>query len=332
MQKTLIIAEAGVNHNGDLSLAKDLATAAKEAGADIVKYQTVKLSNVVTKNAKMANYQLHNTGIDESQYEMLKKITLPFEAFDELFNFCDEIGIMPLSTPFDTESIDYLKKFNMPFWKVPSGEITNYPYLVKIAETKMPVVLSTGMSDIEEVKEALEVLRYNGAAEITLLHCNTQYPTPYDDANLSAMYALKNKFGLKIGYSDHTNGIEVPIAAVAMGAEIIEKHFTLDKNMPGPDHKASLEPDELKKMICSIRNIEKALGDGKKIPTKSEIENKAIARKSIVASKKIKKGETFSENNLTTKRPGNGVSPMKWKQVIGQKAVRDFEADELIEI
>lgn len=332
MQNTLIIAEAGVNHNGDISLAKDLAKAAKEAGADIVKYQTTKLSSLVTGVAKMANYQLRNTGIEESQYEMLKKITLPFEAFDEIFGYCEKIGIVPLSTPFDIDSIDFLKKYNMPFWKIPSGEITNYPYLVRIAETKMPVVLSTGMSDIAEVEETLEVLRKNGTTEISLLHCNTQYPTPYEDANLLAMVTLKNKFGLKIGYSDHTEGIEVPIAAVAMGATIIEKHFTLDKGMIGPDHRASLEPHELKKMIDSIRNIEKAFGDGTKIPSKSEIENKVVARKSIVASKKIKKGEILSENNITTKRPGNGVCPMKWKQVIGHKAVRDFAADELIEL
>ncbi|MEE3392711.1 MAG: N-acetylneuraminate synthase [Lachnospiraceae bacterium] len=332
MGKVIIIAEAGVNHNGSIELAKKLADKAKEAGADIVKYQTGKPENLVAKSAKMAEYQKENTGKDESQFQMLKKLMLPFDAFDEIFAYCESIGIMPLSTPFDLESIDYLNKKNMPFWKVPSGEITNLPYLEKIAKTGKSVVMSTGMSTLAEVKAAVKLLKDNGSGDITVLQCNTQYPTPYEDVNLRAMLTMKEDLGLPVGYSDHTRGIEIPIAAVAMGASIIEKHFTLDRNMEGPDHKASLEPDELRSMVDSIRHVEAALGSGIKQVSDSERPNIAVARKSIVARCDIKKGELLSEENITTKRPGNGIDPMKWHEVTGTKAVRDFKEDELIEL
>ena len=331
MEKVLIIAEAGVNHNGSLELAKKLIDAAKECGADIVKFQTAKLESLVSKSAPMAEYQKNNIGQEKSQSDMLKDLLLAFEDFIELKKYCEEIGIEFLSTPFDIESIYFLKDM-VRVWKVPSGEITNLPYLVEIGKTKMPVILSTGMCEMEEVEAAVEILFKNGTEDITLLHCNTQYPTPYEDVNLRAMNSLKDKFGVKVGYSDHTNGIEVPIAAVAMGARVIEKHFTLDKNMEGPDHKASLEPGELKQMIQSIRNIECALGDEDKKPSASEKPNIKVARKSIVAARKIQAGEIFSEENLTTKRPGNGISPMKWYEVIGKESPRDFEEDELISL
>lgn len=331
MNKVLVIAEAGVNHNGSIEIAKSLICAAKEAGADVVKFQTAKLGSLVSKVAKMAEYQKENIGKEESQKDMLSKLLLPFNAFVELSNYCKEVGIQFLSTPFDIESIHFLKELVM-FWKVPSGEITNYPYLVEIAKTGLPVILSTGMSEIAEIDAAMKVLRDNGCTEITLLHCNTQYPTPYEDVNLLAMDTLKKRYGVPVGYSDHTSGIEVPIAAVALGAKVIEKHFTLDKMMEGPDHKASLEPYELKAMITSIRNIEKALGSTEKKVSESEIPNKAVARKSIVAKCDIIKGEILTEDNITTKRPGNGISPMRWNEVLGTKAVRDFEEDELIEL
>lgn len=331
MEKVLIIAEAGVNHNGSLELAKKLVDAAKECGADIVKFQTAKLESLVSKCAPMAEYQKNNIGQEKSQSDMLKDLLLAFEDFVELKKYCEEIGIEFLSTPFDIESIYFLKDM-VRVWKVPSGEITNLPYLVEIGKTKMPVILSTGMCEMEEVEAAVEILFKNGTEDITLLHCNTQYPTPYEDVNLRAMNSLKEKFGVKVGYSDHTKGIEVPIAAVAMGATVIEKHFTLDKNMEGPDHKASLEPGELKQMIQSIRNIECALGDEDKKPSASEKPNIKVARKSIVAARKIQAGEIFSEENLTTKRPGNGISPMKWYEVIGKESPRDFEEDELISL
>ena len=331
MKKVLIIAEAGVNHNGRLDLAKKLIVAAHESGADIVKFQTAKLDSLVSCSAKMADYQKANTGKDESQKEMLSKLLLKFEDFIELSDYCKNIGIHFLSTPFDLDSIQFLNDL-VPFWKVPSGEITNYPYLVQIAKTYKPVIMSTGMSNMSEIQDALNVLKENGAREITLLHCNTQYPTPYEDVNLRAMLTLKKKFGVEVGYSDHTKGIEVPIAAVALGATVIEKHFTLDRTMNGPDHKASLEPNELKAMVNSIRNIENALGSAEKKPANSEIGNRAIARKSIVAKKNIKKGEILSAENLTTKRPGNGISPMKWNEVIGTVAIRDFNEDELIKL
>lgn len=331
MEKVLIIAEAGVNHNGSLELAKKLVDAAKECGADIVKFQTAKLESLVSKCAPMAEYQKNNIGQEKSQSDMLKDLLLAFEDFVELKKYCEEVGVEFLSTPFDIESIYFLKDM-VRVWKVPSGEITNLPYLVEIGKTKMPVILSTGMCEMEEIEAAVEILFKNGTEDITLLHCNTQYPTPYEDVNLRAMNSLKEKFGVKVGYSDHTKGIEVPIAAVAMGATVIEKHFTLDRNMEGPDHKASLEPGELKQMIQSIRNIECALGDEEKKPSASEKPNIKVARKSIVAARKIKAGEIFSEENLTTKRPGNGISPMKWYEVMGKKSPRDFEEDELISL
>lgn len=331
MKKTLIIAEAGVNHNGEIETAKMLIRVAKEAGADIVKFQTALLSSLVSKTAKMAEYQKENIGKEETQKDMLSKLLLPFDSFVVLSEYCKEVGIQFLSTPFDIESIHFLKNI-VNFWKVPSGEITNYPYLIEIAKTGMPVIMSTGMSEISEIDDAVKLLKDNGCGNITLLHCNTQYPTPYEDVNLLAMDTLKERYGVSVGYSDHSNGIEVPIAAVALGAEVIEKHFTLDKTMEGPDHKASLEPQELKEMITSIRNIEKALGSREKKITSSEAPNKDVARKSIVAKCDIVAGEVLTEENITTKRPGNGISPMRWNEVIGTKASRDFKEDELIKL
>lgn len=331
MAKVLIIAEAGVNHNGDINLARQLVDKAKEAGADIIKFQTFNLDSIVSKFAEMADYQKDNIGKIETQKEMLKKLNLSYKAFSELYNYCKKGGIRFLSTPFDIESIHFLNN-KVPFWKIPSGEVTNYPYLVEIAKTGKPVIMSTGMCELQEIDEAIEVLKNNGTTDITLLHCNTQYPTPYKDVNLRAMETLRDRYKVKIGYSDHTNGIEVPIAAVALGAEVIEKHFTLDKNLPGPDHKASLEPYELAAMVSSIRNIEEALGSPNKTVSDSERENIAVARKSIVAARNIKKGEVLTEDNLTTKRPGTGISPMDWISVLGTKAIRDFIEDEVIEI
>ena len=331
MNKTLIIAEAGVNHNGDINIAKRLVDEAKKAGADIVKFQTFVPELLSSKKTKMANYQKKNLGEEDSQLNMLRKLALSFDSFVELSDYCKKIGIKFLSTPFDLQSISFLDNLQ-DIWKIPSGEITNYPYLVEIAKTNKPVILSTGMCSMEEIEESLNVLRDHGSEKISILHCNTQYPTPYCDVNLKAMNTLKDKFGVKVGYSDHTLGIEVPIAAVALGAEIIEKHFTLDRSMGGPDHKASLEPKELADMVQAIRNIEKALGDGEKRVTESERANLSVARKSIVAKIDIKKGEIFSDHNLTTKRPGTGISPMKWNSVIGTVAIRDFQKDELIEL
>ena len=331
MAKVLIIAEAGVNHNGDINLARQLVDKAKEAGADIIKFQTFNLDSIVSKFAEMADYQKDNIGKIETQKEMLKKINLSYEAFSELYNYCKKGGIRFLSTPFDIGSIHFLNDM-VPFWKIPSGEVTNYPYLVEIAKTGKPVIMSTGMCELQEIDEAIKVLKTNGTSDITLLHCNTQYPTPYKDVNLRAMETLRNRYKVKVGYSDHTKGIEVPIAAVALGAEVIEKHFTLDKKLPGPDHKASLEPNELAAMVSSIRNIEETLGSPIKIVSDSERENIAIARKSIVAAKNIKKGEVLTIYNLTTKRPGTGISPMRWNEVLGSKAIRDFVEDEVIEI
>ena len=327
-----IIAEAGVNHNGDIMLAKKLIDTAKTVGADAVKFQTFIAENVLSKIAQKADYQKQTTGPNESQLEMVKKLELSFCDFRELKNYCVEKKISFLSTPFDLDSIDFLESLEIPMYKVPSGEITNLPYLIKIANTGKSVIMSTGMSDLDEVGLALDVLRDNGAGAITLLHCNTQYPTAYVDANIKAMITLKERFGVEVGYSDHTLGIEAPIAAAALGATVIEKHFTLDKNMAGPDHKASLNPQELKAMVAAIRNIEIALGDGIKRPSVSEIPNKEVARKSIVAKRNIVKGETFNEDNLTVKRPGNGISPMKWFDVLGMSAGRDFCEDELIEL
>ena len=329
--KVFIIAEAGVNHNGSLKLAKKMVEKAVEAKVDAIKFQTFIAKNLVSRNTEKANYQKLNTNNKESQLEMIKKLELSFEQFIELKRYCDEMRIKFLSTPFDLESIEFLKKLGMKIWKVPSGEITNLPYLRKIAEVADEISLSTGMSDLCEISKAVEILKKENK-KILILHCNTEYPTPMEDVNLRAMELLKEKFNVEVGYSDHTLGIEVPIAAVALGARIIEKHFTLDKNMEGPDHKASLEPEELKKMVTGIRNIEKALGKKQKEVTESEKKNKDIARKSIVAKKNIKKGEIFTEENLTVKRPGNGISPMQWDEVIGKISIRNFEEDELIEI
>lgn len=331
MSAVFIIAEAGVNHNGDVRLAKKLIDAAKNAGADAVKFQTFIAEGLVSKMAQKADYQKRATENDESQLKMLKKLELSYGDFKDLKKYCEEKGILFLSTAFDFDSIDFLESLEMPIYKVPSGEITNLPYLMKIASTGKPVIMSTGMSDLDEVGLALEVLRDNGVGTMTLLHCNTQYPTPFEDANLKAMLTLKERFGLAVGYSDHTLGIEAPIAAIALGATVIEKHFTLDKSLDGPDHKASLDPQELKAMVTSIRNIEVALGDGIKQPSVSETTNKIVARKSIVARRHIVKGELFTEDNLTVKRPGNGISPMKWFEVLGMSAERDFCEDELID-
>lgn len=332
MNKTYIIAEAGVNHNGDMNRAKKMIREAKKAGADAIKFQTFVTENLVSKQASKAEYQIKNTSNEETQFSMLKKLELSFEEFKVLSNYAKEIGIDFLSTPFDEDSIDFLSQLSMRFWKIPSGEITNKPYLIKLAKTEKPIILSTGMSTIEEISDALEVFDDYNRDDITLLHCNTEYPTPYGDVNLAAMKTIKEEFNLQVGYSDHTEGIEVPVAAVALGASVIEKHFTLDKALPGPDHKASLEPNELTKMIKSIRNIEKAMGDGAKMPSESEMKNITVARKSIVAKCRINKGEEFTERNLAVKRPGEGISPMKWFDILGKKAIKDFEEDELIEI
>lgn len=333
MKHTLIIAEAGVNHNGSIEMARQLIDAAVVAGVDYVKFQTFKAENLVTRDAKQAEYQQRNAA-DDSQYTMLKKLELCEAQHEELITYCMQKGVRFLSTAFDLESIEYLHSLHLGLWKIPSGEITNYPYLKKIAQYGEPVIMSTGMCSMDDVEKALNVLLKNGLTkeQITLLHCNTEYPTPMRDVNLKAMLQLRDNFGVKVGYSDHTKGIEVPIAAVALGADVIEKHFTLDRTLPGPDHKASLEPNELKAMVNAIRNIEQALGDGQKHVSVSEEKNMAIARKSIVAAKDIKKGELLTENNLTTKRPGTGISPMCWEEVIGTKAIRDFEEDELIEV
>ncbi len=332
MLKTKIIAEAGVNHNGNIGLAYKLIEAAKEAGADIIKFQTFKPEAIVSRFAQKAEYQKRNTGNDDCQLTMLRKLALSNQSFIDLKAYCDKIGIEFLSTPFDIESIDFLDSIGCRLWKIPSGEITNYPYLVKIAKTGYPIIMSTGMSSMKEIEEAINLLKKNCCGEISLLHCTTEYPAPFEDVNLKALQTLKQHFNVKVGYSDHTKGIEIPIAAVAMGAEIIEKHFTLDKTMEGPDHKASLEPDELKAMVSAIRKVEKAIGNGDKNPSNSEKKNIAIVRKSIVAKKNIRIGETLTEENITTKRPGNGISPMNWNKVIGTKAKRDFMEDELIEI
>ena len=332
MEKVYIIAEAGDNHNGDFNTALKLVDVAKRAGADCVKFQTFVTEEIISKYAEMAEYQKKNTGKEESQFEMVKRLELSFDEFRKIKEYCDRVGIQFLSTPFDLKSVDFLNELGVPFFKIPSGEITNYPYLIKIAHTGKPVVMSTGMCEPDEILTAINVLENNGGGEITLLHCNTEYPTPLKDVNLYAMRTMKKMFGKKVGYSDHTKGIEVPVAAVALGACVIEKHFTLDKNMPGPDHKASLEPDELGRMVKNIRNIEIALGDGVKHVSESERKNIAIARKSIVARRNIQEGEILTEDNLAVKRPGTGINPMQWMEVLGTRAVRDFKEDELIEI
>lgn len=331
-KKVFIIAEAGVNHNGDLKLARKMVYEAYMAGADAVKFQTFKAELVMSKFAVKADYQKTNTGNDESQLEMVKKLQLPYEAFVDLKAYCDELGIIFMSTPFDLDSIDFLGSMDLAIIKIPSGEITNLPYLTRIGQLNRKIILSTGMATLDEIGEAIRILHEAGTQEIAILHCNTEYPTPYCDVNLRAMETIKSRFGLETGYSDHTLGIEVPVAAVAMGATIIEKHFTLDKTMEGPDHVASLEPGELAAMVKSIRNIEEAIGAPDKKPSASESKNMVIARKSIIAKRDIRKGELLTEDNLTVKRPGNGISPMRWYEVIGQTAKRDFIEDELIEL
>lgn len=332
MNRVLIIAEAGVNHNGDMVLAKKLVDEASFAGVDIVKFQTFRAEKLVTKNAVKANYQVENTKNNDSQFSMLKKLELSEIDHIELLDYCNQHGVQFCSTPFDFDSIDFLYGLDLPFWKIPSGELTNVPYLRKIGSFNQEIIISTGMSYLYEVGQALKVLTDAGTdiEKITVLHCNTDYPTKFEDVNLSAMNTIRNAFGVKVGYSDHTLGIEVPIAATTLGATVIEKHFTLDKNMEGPDHKASLEPDELKAMVESIRNIEKAMGSGLKEPSSSETKNITVARKSIVAASAIKKGEVFTEDNITVKRPGTGMSPFMWDAIIGKKADRDYEADEMI--
>ncbi len=334
MNKTFIIAEAGVNHNGKIELAYKLIDVAKEAGADAVKFQTFTADNSVTKSAKKAGYQNKTTDIKESQYEMIKKLELNEQQHKKLISYCKKKNIQFLSSPFDFASIELLNKLRLNTYKIPSGEIINLPYLRKVGEYNKNVIMSTGMADLGEIESALNILINAGTKKekITVSDCNTEYPTPLEDVNLTAMNTIRDAFKINVGYSDHTLGIEIPIAAVAMGAKIIEKHFTLDRDMQGPDHKASLEPDELKAMVNAIRNIEKALGKGIKKPSPSEIKNKPIARKSIVAANNIKKGEVFTEENITVKRPGNGISPMRWDKVSGRIAKRDFSADELIEI
>ena len=328
--RTIIIAEAGINHNGDMNLAKKLIKVAKTAGGDFVKFQTA--VSCTSKFAPKAEYQKRETGDNETQLEMAKTLRLTLEQHEELYHYCHEVGISYLSTPFDLESIAFLKKLNLPVWKIASGEITNLPCLIEIAKTRNPVIMSTGMSNMNEIRTAIEVLYKYGSKKITLLQCHTDYPTEYKDVNLRAMNTLKKEYNLPVGLSDHSAGIESSIAAVALGASVIEKHFTLDKNMYGPDHKASIEPKELIDLVSSIRNIEEALGDGVKKCTNKERKNIIVARKSIVAKRNIDKEELLTEENITTKRPGNGISPMKWFEVLGTKAIRDFVEDELIEL
>jgi N,N'-diacetyllegionaminate synthase len=332
--KTLIIAEAGVNHNGDMDIACKLIDAAADSGVDIIKFQTFSAERLVTKDAQKASYQKVTTTADESQFSMLKALELSHEQHVFLKQYCDKRSIEFFSTAFDLEGLDYLMSLGFKKTKIPSGEITNLLYLRKVGGFKQQVILSTGMSSLEEVGAAIEVLERSGTPRqlITVLHCNTEYPTPFSDVNLLAMCSIQTAFAVKVGYSDHTKGIEVAIAAVALGAEVIEKHITLDRNMPGPDHLASIEPHELEQMVSSIRSIEAALGDGIKKPSISELKNRPVARKSIVALRNIAKGEIFDEKNLTVKRPGAGISPMQWDEVLGRPASRDFIADELIEL
>jgi N,N'-diacetyllegionaminate synthase len=330
----IIIAEAGVNHNGSLSLAKKLIDVAADAGADLVKFQTFSADRLVTRQAKKADYQTEATGNVETQHQMLSRLELSVSMHHELIAYCAKREIGFFSTGFDIESVNFLISLGINHFKIPSGEITNLPYLRHIGQFSKHVIISTGMATLGDIEASIDVLEQAGTPRsfITVLHCTTEYPTPMEEVNLRAMQSIQAAFGVATGYSDHTAGIEVSIAAAALGATVIEKHFTLDKNLPGPDHKASLEPDELKAMVNAIRNIEIALGDGIKRLTPSEALNKPVARKSLVASKAIKAGEVFSVENITTKRPGIGISPMNWDTVIGSKAVRDFMADELIEL
>lgn len=332
--RIFIIAEAGVNHNSDMDIARKMIDVAVEAGADAVKFQTFKAENLVSRFAPKAEYQKKTTDSNESQFDMIKSLELDYEAHKELSDYCADKKIVFLSTPFDLDSIDTLRDLGIVVWKIPSGEITNLPYLRKIASFNQQVILSTGMSKLGEVEEAVNILEAGGTerGKITVLHCNTEYPTPFEDANLNSMLTIKEALKVNIGYSDHTLGITLPIAAAALGATVIEKHFTLDKKMAGPDHRASLEPGELKEMVQAIRNIEVALGDGIKKPSRSESRNIMVARKSIVASKDIKAGDIFSSNNLTVKRPGSGINPMEWDNILGRKASKDFKRDELIQV
>ena len=332
MSHTLIIAEAGVNHNGSLDLALKLCDAAKEAGADVVKFQTWKTEKIITHSVAQADYQSSNTGKTESQFDMLKRLELSYDDFRKIKAHCDKIGIQFASTADEEESLDFLISLGIPFIKIGSGEITNIPYLRIMGSKKLPIIISSGMSTLAEVDVALAELRNAGATDIILLHCTTNYPCPMQDVNLKAMLTLKEAFKIPVGYSDHTEGIEVPVAAVAMGAKVIEKHFTLDRNMEGPDHLASTEPVEFKKMVDSIRNIEKALGTGEKLPTKSEIDISKVVLKRCVASKKIKAGEIFNENNLTVKRNDKGLPSKYWDLLIGKKATKDYEIDEAVEL
>jgi len=332
--RVFIIAEAGVNHNGSFEKAIDMIHLAKEAGVDAVKFQTAIPELVMTKNADKAAYQVQNSGDNETQLEMIKKIHLPMGAYEKLKTECEKHDIEFMSTAFDDVSIETLKELDLERYKIPSGEITNLPYLRKIGGLGKPIIMSTGMATLEEVRVALDILIDAKAPKVTItvLHCNTEYPTPMEDVNLKAMLTIRDELGVKIGYSDHTLGFEIPIAAVSLGATVIEKHFTLDRFLPGPDHAASLEPDELKTMVATIRNIENAMGDGVKKPSHSEIKNIPITRKSIVAKKSIKKGEQFSTDNLTVKRPGTGISPMEWDTIIGKKSGVSFEPDDLIQV
>ncbi|MBS1492828.1 MAG: N-acetylneuraminate synthase [Bacteroidetes bacterium] len=334
MKRTFIIAEAGVNHNGNIKLAYKLINEAVKAGADAVKFQTAVPELVMTEYATKAEYQITNTGEAGSQIAMAKKIHLPLEAYKELKEYCEKNNIMFLSTPFDMKSLELLLSFNMPYMKIPSGEITNYPYLKRIGEQNMNVIISTGMSTLNDVEECLNLIVASGTdkEKITLLHCTTEYPTPLEDVNLKAMLTLKDTFNVNVGYSDHTKGIEVSIAAAAIGATVVEKHFTLDKTMEGPDHLASLEPYELAEMVRCIRNVDLAMGDGDKQIAASEEKNIVIARKSILAAHDIEEGEVFTDENLIVKRPGSGINPMRWNEVVGKKAKRKFSKDEFIEL
>jgi N,N'-diacetyllegionaminate synthase len=334
MKRILVIAEAGVNHNGSLETAKRLVEVAANAGADFVKFQTFNADDIVTKTADKAEYQKIATGNDVSQYEMLKSLELTSDMHEQLLEHCDNFSIGFLSTGFDQSSVAYLVSLGQQLVKVPSGEITNLPYLKFVGSLGLPVILSTGMSSLEEVGDALNVLKNAGTDNdrVTVLHCTSEYPAPFENVNLNAMQTISKEFGVSVGYSDHTTGIEISIAAAALGATVIEKHFTLDRALPGPDHKASLEPDELVALVKSIRNIEIALGDGSKVPSNGENKNKLIARKSIVARQDIHSGDSFTLDNLTTKRPGTGVSPMKWHEILGKTATRDYLQDEIIEL
>ena len=333
-ERVFIIAEAGVNHNGSVKIAKKLIDAAVKAGADAVKFQTFKAKSVVSRYAPKAEYQKRSGGKDETQFEMLKKLELEIDVHRELIKYCKKKKIVFLSSPFDLDSIDLLAELGLEIFKIPSGEITNLPYLNKIGSLNKKVIMSTGMADLKEIKEALDILISSGTGKqnIVLLHCNTAYPTPSEDVNLKAMFTINKAFKVKVGYSDHTLGIEIPIAAVALGASVIEKHFTLDKNMEGPDHKASLEPSELKALVSAVRNVEKALGNGIKKSTKSEEENKNIVRKSIVAKINIPKGVRITDSMLDIKRPGTGLEPKALSRVVGRKTKRAIEKDTLIEI